>query len=148
VPYYVCLPASMLSRSPFSEMPFAADIEAFVQAAVRLPHERLRRIDRQWDSLSAERRVISELVQANNERRLQMSQLRDYIAVAARMAGAMGEAESGPTSLLLEDVTEAIFPAARALLLRDILETSTTPGRAAAFAALTAPFLDILPGRK
>lgn len=132
----------------FRKMPFPADIEAFVQAAVRLPHGRLRKIDRQWDDLSAERRVISELVQASDEARVQVSQLREYIAVTARMAGAAGQAETGPTSLLVEDVTEAIFPAARALLLRELLENSTTPGRAAAFAALTAPFLDIMPGNR
>ena len=126
-------------------MPFHPDIEAFVQAAVRLPHDRLRRIDRQWDRLTSDRRVVSELVQASNEIRLQMGQLRDYIALAARMAGATGEAETGPASLLAEDVAEAILPAARAVFLRDLLENSTTPGRAAAFAALTASFLDILP---
>lgn len=62
--------------------------------------------------------------------------------------GQTGEADTGPTSLLAEEVAEAVLPAARAVLLRDLLENSTTPGRAAAFAALTAPFLDILPGRK
>lgn len=128
-------------------MPFAPDIEAFVQAAVRLPHDRLRRIDRQWNGLIADRRVVSELVQASNELRLQIGQLRDYITMAARMAGATGEAETGPTALLPEDVTEAIFPAARAVLLRDLLENSSLSGRAAAFAALTAPFLDIMPER-
>jgi hypothetical protein len=126
-------------------MPFHPDIEAFVQAAVRLPHDRLRKVDRQWDTLASDRRVVSELVQASNELRLQVTQLRDYIAVAARMAAATGEAETGPTSLLVEDVAQAVFPAARAVLLRDILETSTMPGHAAAFAALTAPFQDILP---
>jgi hypothetical protein len=64
------------------------------------------------------------------------------------MAEATGEAEAGPTSLLAEDVVEAVLPAARAVFLRDLLENSTTPGRAAAFAALTAPFLDILPPSK
>jgi hypothetical protein len=128
-------------------MPFDPDIEAFVQAAVRLPHDRLRKIDRQWDRLASDRRVVSEVVQANNETRLQMGQLREYIVLAARMAGATGEAETGPGSLLAEDVAEAILPAARAVFLRDHLERSITAGRAAAFAALTAPFLDILPGR-
>jgi hypothetical protein len=128
-------------------MPFDPNIEAFVQAAVRLPHDRLRRIDRQWDRLASDRRVVSELVQASNEIRLQMGQLRDYIVLAARMAGATGEGETGPAGLLAEDVAEAILPAARAVFLRDLLEKSTTPGRAAAFATLTAPFLDILPGR-
>jgi hypothetical protein len=126
-------------------MPFPPDVVAFVQAAVRLPQGRLRKIDRQWGALVSDRRVISELVQASTEVRLQMEPLRDYITMAARMAGATGEAETGPTSLLAEEVTEAVLPAARAVLLRDLLENSTVPGRAAAFAALTAPFLDILP---
>jgi hypothetical protein len=134
-------------HSTFPEMPFNSAIEAFVQAAVRLPHDRLRKIDRQWDSLAAERRVVSELVQASNELRLQMGQLRDYITLAARMAGATREADSAPTSMLAEDVAEAVLPAARAVLLRELLEDSSPPGRAAAFAALTAPFLDILPGK-
>ena len=130
-----------------SQMPFDPELEAFVQAAVRLPHDRLRRIDRQWGGLASDRRVVSEVVQASNEIRLQVGQLRDYIVLAARMAGASGEAETGATSLLAEDVAEAILPAARAVFLRDLLENSGTPGRAAAFAALTAPFLDILPGK-
>ena len=126
-------------------MPFDADVEAFVRAAVRLPHDRLRRIDRQWDKLSAERRVISELVQASAELRHQVGQLRDYIITSARMAAAAGEFEGGSRALLIEEVAEAILPAARAVLLRKQLETSDTPGGAAAFAALTAPFLDVLP---
>jgi hypothetical protein len=129
-------------------MPFTPEVEAFVHAAIRLPHSRLRRIDRQWDKLQADRRVISEVVQANNEIRLQMGPLRDYITIAARMAEAAGIAENGPTSMLVEEVVEAILPAARALLLRDVLEKSTIPAQAAAFAALTAPFADILPRRE
>jgi hypothetical protein len=128
-------------------MPFPPDVEAFVQSAVRLPHDRLRRIDRQWDKLQSERRVMSEVVQGNSELRLQMGPLREYITIAARMAEATGVADTGPSSMLVEEVVEAILPAARAVLLRDLLEKSTTPGRAAAFAALTAPFADILPRR-
>jgi hypothetical protein len=128
-------------------MPFPPHLEAFVQAAVRLPHRRLRQIDRQWDLLQSDRRVISEVVQGNNEIRLQMGPLREYITIAARMAQATEETEAGSSSMLVEEVVEAILPAARAVLLREVLEESTTPGRAAAFAALTAPFLDILPRR-
>jgi hypothetical protein len=76
-----------------------------------------------------------------------MGPLRDYITIAARMAEATGVAETGPSSMLVEEVVEAILPAARAVLMRDILEQSTTAGRAAAFAALTGPFRDILPWR-
>jgi hypothetical protein len=129
-------------------MPFHPDVEAFVQAAVRLPHDRLRRIDRRWDKLQSDRRVISQVVQGNNEMRLQMGPLREYITIAARMAEATGVADAGPNSMLVEEVVEAILPAARAVLLRDVLEKSPTPGRAAAFAALTEPFVDILPRRE
>ena len=129
-------------------MPFPPDVESFVQAAVRLPHDRLRRIDRQWDKLQQDRRVISEVIQGSNEVRLQMGPLREFITIAARMAEATGVADSGPSSMLVEEVVEAILPAARAVLLRDVLEKSPTPTRAAAFAALTGPFADILPGRE
>jgi hypothetical protein len=129
-------------------MPFHPDVESFVQAAVRLPHDRLRRIDRRWDKLQSDRRVISQVVQGNNEMRLQMGPLREYITIAARMAEATGVADAGPNSMLVEEVVEAILPAARAVLLRDVLEKSPTPGRAAAFAALTEPFVDILPRRE
>jgi hypothetical protein len=130
-------------------MPFEHDVVEFVQAAVRLPADRLRRIDRQWDKLSAERRVISEVVRESGaELRLQVEQLRAYILTAARMASATGDIESGTRALLPEEVAEAVLPSARALLLRSHLEGSSTPERAAAFAALTAPFLDVLPGRR
>jgi hypothetical protein len=127
--------------------PFPSDLEVFVQSAVRLPHQRLRKIDRQWDKLFAERGVVRELMQSDNEARLRLSQLREYITIAARMAEASGEAGSGTTALLPEEVAEAILPAARAVFLRKVLELSSMPGQAAAFAALTAPFLDILPER-
>jgi hypothetical protein len=129
-------------------MPFHPDVEAFVQSAVRLPHDRLRRIDRQWDKLQSDRRVISQVIQGNNEARLQMGPLREYITIAARMAEATGVADTGPSSMLVEEVVEAILPAARAVLLREVLEKSPTPGRVAAFAALTGPFVDILPRRE
>lgn len=128
-------------------MPFPAELETFVQAAIRLPHSRLRQIDRGWDRLQTDRRVISEVVQGNNEIRAQMGPLRDYITITARMAEATGVAETGPSAMLVEEVVEAILPAARAVLMRDILENSPTPARSAAFLALTTPFRDILPGQ-
>src|SRR4051812_35906179 len=128
-------------------MPFPPELEAFVQSAIRLPHNRLRRIDRQWDRLQNDRRVISEVIQGSNEIRVQMGPLRHYITMTARMAEATGVAETGEGAMLVEEVVEAIMPAARAVLLRDVLEKSMTPARVAAFAALTAPFLDILPPR-
>ena len=129
-------------------MPFPPELEAFVQAAIRLPHSRLRQIDRQWDRLQTDRRVLSEVVQSNNEIRAQLRPLRDYITIAARMAEATGVAESGPSSMLVEEVVEAILPAARALLVRDVLENSSIPARSQAYVALTTPFRDILPGRE
>jgi hypothetical protein len=127
-------------------MPFEPQVVEFVQAAIRLPADRLRRIDRQWDKLSAERRVMSEVLRETGaEIRLQVEQLRAYILTAARMAAATGDIGSGTKALLPEEVAEAVLPAARALLLRAHLEGSNTPARAAAFAALTAPFLDVLP---
>jgi len=128
-------------------MPFPPEVESFVQSAVRLPHDRLRRIDRQWDQLQSERRVLSQVVQGNSELRLQMGPLREFITIAARMAEATGVSDTGPNSLLVEEVVEAILPAARAVLLRDVLEKST-PDRAKAFAALTALFVDVLPRRE
>jgi hypothetical protein len=127
--------------------PFPSDIEEFVQSAVRLPHDRLRKIDRQWDKLILERGVVRDLIQSNTEIRLQLGRLREYIIIAARMAEAAGEAGSGTTALLPEEVAEAVLPAARAVFLRRMLELSSIPERAAAYAALTAPFLDILPER-
>jgi hypothetical protein len=130
-------------------MPFQPELVKFVHAAVRLPSSRLRRIDRQWDRLANDRRVISELVrEAGAEVRLQVEQLRDYIVTAARMAAATGDTEGGTRALLPEEVAEAVLPAARAMLLRKELEDSPTAGRAAAFAALTAPFVDVLPQRE
>jgi hypothetical protein len=127
--------------------PFPSEIEAFVQSAVRLPHDRLRKIDRQWDKLITDRGVVRDLIQDSSEVRLQLGRLREYIISAARMAEATGEAGSGATALLPEEVAEAILPAARAVFLRRMLELSPIPGRASAYAALTAPFLDILPER-
>jgi hypothetical protein len=121
------------------------DLEAFVQAGVRLPHQRLRKIDRSWAVLSAERRVVSEVIQGSEELRLEAHRLRQYLVDQALTAAEAGEADTGTSSLLPEEVAEAILPAARAVLLREILESSSDPARAAAFAALTAPFLDILP---
>jgi hypothetical protein len=127
--------------------PFPPDLDAFVQSAVRLPHERLRKIDRQWDKLIEERGVVRDVVQGSNVVRMQLGGLREYITTAARMAEATGEAGSGATALLPEEVAEAILPAARAVFLRKTLELSSVPGQATAFAALVAPFLDILPDR-
>ncbi|MFL5404188.1 MAG: hypothetical protein ACJ8BF_15400 [Gemmatimonadales bacterium] len=120
------------------------DVEAFVQAAVRLPHQRLRKIDRSWASLASERRVVSEVAQDSDEMRLEVYRLKQYLIAQAHAAGITGD-DSGAGSLLPEEVAEAIFPAARAVLLRDLLQGSGLPERAEAYSALTAPFADVLP---
>jgi hypothetical protein len=113
----------------------------FVQTAVRLPADRLRRIDRAWERLAVERAIVSELVQASQEVREEVAALRDYVIAEARRAAE----ERAEDQLIPEDIAEAVFPAARALLLRKtLLETSASPERERAFDALTAPFADFL----
>ena len=126
-------------------MAVAQEIMAFVQAAVRLPEERLRRIDRNWERLQPHRAVVAELVQGSQELRDQIRALREYVMAEARRAAAEREQER----LIPEDIAEAVLPTARALLLRRVLENSSDLLRAQAFAALTAPYADILsPGRR
>ena len=115
-------------------------IEAFVKAAVQLPRDRLRRIDRGWEKMHPQRAVVSELVLASTGVREEMIALRKYIAEVARGA------DLSPDTVA-EEVAEAIMPAARALLLREVLEEPGNPRRAAAFSVLTEPFQDILPRR-
>jgi len=122
-------------------MALSQEITAFVQAAVRLPEERLRRVDRAWDRLQPHRAVVAELVQGNLELRDQVRALREYVMAEARRAAAERESER----LIPEDIAEAVLPTARALLLRKVLENSSDHRRAQAFAALTAPFADMLP---
>jgi hypothetical protein len=122
-------------------MSFSPDLVAFVQTAVRLPADRLRRIDRAWERLGAERAIVSELVQDSQEVREEVTALRDYVIAEARRAAE----ERVEDRLIPEDIAEAIFPAARALLLRKaLLETSARPETGRAFDALTAPFADFL----
>lgn len=121
-------------------MGFAPEIIAFVQTAVRLPQDRLRRIDREWERLVAERAVVSQLVRDSQEVRDEVTALRDFvIAEARRAADERAEEKSIP-----EDIAEAVFPAARALLLRKLLLDESRPERGRAFDALTAPFTDFL----
>ena len=122
-------------------MGFSPDLVAFIQTAVRLPADRLRRIDRAWERLGPERAIVSELVQENQEVRKEVAALRDYVIAEARRAAE----ERAEDRLIPEDIAEAVFPAARALLLRKaLLETSASPERGRAFDALTAPFADFL----
>ncbi len=116
----------------------ADQLEAFVKAAVRLPRDRLRRIDREWDTMYAQRAVVSELVQSSKGVRQELVALREYIVETARDLDPRGD-------LVPEEVAVAIFPAARAILLREVLEVPGNPRRVAAFAALTRPFEDIFP---
>jgi hypothetical protein len=118
-----------------------ADLVTFVQSALRLPEERLKRIDRAWDQLQPHRAVLGELVQSSDEVRRDVSELREFTLAEARRAAA----ERPEERLIPEDLFEAVFPAARAVLLRNLLENSTDSRRARAFSALTAAFRDILP---
>jgi len=125
-------------------MPLSPDLMQFVQAAVRLPQDRLKEIDRAWDRLSPHRAVVAELVQGSKQVREDVGKLREYVLAEARRAAA----ESPSERLIPEDLFEAVFPAARAVLLRNLLKNSTDQRGVRAFAALTQPFADILPGRR
>jgi hypothetical protein len=122
-------------------MPLLPDLMTFVQAAVRLPEERLKLVNRAWDQLHQHRAVLTELVQHSEKVRQDVRELRDYLLAEARRAA--NERPDG--RLIPEDLFEAVFPAARALLLRRELENTPDQRQAQAFAALTAPFADILP---
>lgn len=125
-------------------MALSPDLITFVQAAVRLPQERLKRIDEAWDALYPHRAVLAELVQSSVQVRQDVGALREYALAEARRAAA----EHPEERRIPEDIFEAVFPAARAVLLRRELEHSSDQRRARAFAALTAPFSDILPSRR
>jgi hypothetical protein len=71
----------------------------------------------------------------------QVTALREYVMAEAGRSAAERENER----LIPEDIAEAVLPTARALLLRKVLESSSDQRRARAFAALTAPYADILP---
>ncbi|HET6796303.1 MAG TPA: hypothetical protein VFH40_04005 [Gemmatimonadales bacterium] len=123
-------------------MTLPPDVVAFVRAAVILPEERLVRIDREWDRLQAHRSVVAEVVRSGPEElQSQARQLREFVLAEARRAAT----ERPEERLIPEDMTEAILPAARALLMRRALQSSEDPRKSRAFTALTAPFADILP---
>ena len=124
-------------------MAVSPDIQAFVQSAVHLPSERLKRIDRDWDRLYPYRAVLAELIQSSELVRQQVTDLRNYVLAEARRVAE----ERAEEQLIPEDIADAVVPAARALLLRTVLENSGDQRRGQAFAALTEPFADILPGR-
>jgi hypothetical protein len=121
-------------------MALLPEVTAFVQAAVRLPEERLRRVDRAWERLQPHSAVVAELVRSNPTLLEQARELREFVIAEARRSAAEREQER----LILEDIAEAVLPTARALLLRKMLENSSDQRRAQAFAALTAPYADIL----
>jgi hypothetical protein len=122
-------------------MAISPELTAFVQTAVRLSEERLRRVDRAWEGLRPHRAVVAELVQGDPGLSDRTKALREYVMAEARRSAAEREDEN----LIPEDMAEAVLPAARALLLRKMLENSSDPRRAHAFTALTAPYADILP---
>lgn len=121
-------------------MGFAPELIAFIQVAVRLPEDRLRRIDREWERLGPERAIVAGLVRDSPEVREEVTALRDYVIAEARRAAE----ERAEEKLIPEDIAEAVFPAARALLLRKALMEESSPERGRAFDALTAPFTDFL----
>jgi hypothetical protein len=140
----VPLPETVMStptRRQMNSMAVPPEIRTFVQSAVRLPFERLKKVDREWDRLYPSRAVVAELIQSSERIRQQVSELRDYILAEARLVAA----ERTEEHLIPEDITDAVAPAARALLLRGALQESGDQRRAQAFAALTEPFVDILP---
>jgi hypothetical protein len=57
-------------------MALSPELLTFIQSAVRLPPEVLKRIDRDWDRLSPHRLVLRELVQDSDELRRDASELR------------------------------------------------------------------------
>jgi hypothetical protein len=126
-------------------MAISPDVLAFVKAAVRLPEDRLKQVDRAWDQLYPHRAVLAQLVQSSSDEvRRDVAGLREFTLAEARRAAAERPGEQ----LVPEDLFEAVFPAARAVLLRGVLERSSDERQVQAFAALTAPFTDILPGSR
>jgi hypothetical protein len=121
-------------------MGLSQEVTAFVQAAVRLPEERLRRIDRAWERLQPHSAVVAELVRGNLALLEQARELREYVMAEARRSAAEREKER----LIPEDIAEAVLPTARALLVRNVLENSSDQRQPRAFTALTAPYADIL----
>jgi hypothetical protein len=121
-------------------MALSQEVAAFVQAAVRLPEERLRRVDRAWERLQPHSAVVAELVRGTPGLLEQAKELREYVIAESRRSASEREKER----LIPEDIAEAVLPTARALLLRKVLENSSDQRRAQAFAALTAPYADIL----
>ena len=124
-------------------MTITPELKAFVQTAVRLPEDRLSRVDRDWERLQPHRAVVTELIQTGPEElRSQARALREYVMAEARRAAA----ERAVERLIPEDLAEAILPAARALLLRSELEKSDDPRKVRAYSALTLPYEDIISG--
>jgi hypothetical protein len=121
-------------------MALLQEVTSFVQTAVRLPEERLRRVDRAWERLQPHSAVVAEVVRGTPALLEQARELREYVIAEARRSAAEREQER----LIPEDIAEAVLPTARALLLRKMLENSSDQRRAQAFAALTAPYADIL----
>jgi hypothetical protein len=121
-------------------MALSQEVTTFVHAAVRLPEERLRRVDRAWDRLRPHSAVVAELVRGNLGLLDQVRELREYVMAEARRSAA----ERANEQLIPEDVAEAVLPTARALLVRKVLENSGDQRHAQALAALTAPYADIL----
>ena len=107
-------------------MALSQEVSAFVQAAVRLPEERLRKVDRAWERLQPHSAVIAELVRGNLGLLDQTRELREYVMAEARRSAAERESER----LIPEDIAEAVLPAARALLCERCWRTRAIRGGA------------------
>jgi hypothetical protein len=122
-------------------MPFSSGVADFIQAAVRLPHDRLLEIRSHWDDVQSERGYLAHMVQSSRPLRREMDQLRSYIVASAGQAVAESRRNS---PLIDEEVAEIIFPAAESVYIRETLEYSTDSARVTAFKVLTRPFEDLL----
>ena len=127
----------------------SSEVEAFVAAAVRVPFDDLMEIHRR--NLSAEairHRVAVELVIRADDRTWHDSLvLREYIkCVATELGTPCGSWRFGVLSV--NWLAAAIFPAAQALLVADLLEEAACDRKREAFRSLTAPFAGLLPERR
>ena len=122
-------------------MPFSPGLVDFIQAAVRLPHDRLSEIRQQWEEMQSERTFLAHMVGSDRALRREMDQLKSYIVTAAVQARAESKSQGSMTD---QEVAEIIFPAVESVFIRSKLEYSADSAKATLFRSLTKPFEDIL----
>lgn len=126
------------------EPTISPEVRCFVMRAVQLPPHRLatlrsRVLGGAWVLHDG---TVGEVMNGYARGREQTAELRRFIE-----AEAAATAQPVRGQLRPEDIAEAVLPAARALMLRDMLETALPDGRRQrAFRALLEPFADVLPG--